>query len=192
MTRSNVCISQWAISGIIECFHEQQLTLLESIAKVPDWQVAKTEKSSIFWLLSLPLQQFIVCMSSPESVVATGDNEGSVSVEMNGRDRVRVSGESAETLSCLYVPDPHTLVKLGAREEGREGGREGGWGGRERGKEGGREGRGKGKGREGRREGWGERKKERERRQGEKGWRTRLDSHMYTVQINCTSFRRWR
>ena len=96
-------------------------------------------------------------MSSPESVVATGDNEGSVSVEMNSRDRVRVSGESAETLSCLYVPDPHTLVKLGAREggrEGREGGREGG---REKGREGGRkrgrEGRGKGKGREGRREG---------------------------------------
>ena len=28
------------------------LNLLESIAKVPDWQIAKTGKSSIFWLLS--------------------------------------------------------------------------------------------------------------------------------------------
>ena len=41
------------MSFIIECFHEQQdLTLLESITKVPDQQVTELGKLSIFFLLS--------------------------------------------------------------------------------------------------------------------------------------------
>ena len=34
-------------AGIIECFHEQRDSLLESIAEVKDRQVAKTGKSSV-------------------------------------------------------------------------------------------------------------------------------------------------
>ena len=49
----NVCV--WLVKGIsviIECFHEQLLTLLEGITNVPDRQVTKTGKSSIIHLLT--------------------------------------------------------------------------------------------------------------------------------------------
>ena len=84
---------------------------------------------------------------------------------MNGGDRVRVGREGTKTLSCFYIPDSYTLVKLGGREGEKDKGmkcgserrREGGRGGeREEGgkkgrREGGKGGRGKGGG-EGRRE----------------------------------------
>ena len=79
---------------------------------------------------------------------------------MNGGDRVRVGREGTKTLSCLYIPDSYTLVKLGGREGEKDKGmkcgserrREGGRGGER--EEGGKKGRREGRRRkEGKREG---------------------------------------
>ena len=86
---------------------------------------------------------------------------------MNGGDRVRVGREGTKTLSCLYIPDSYTLVKLGGREGEKDKGMEcGRKRGRERRREGRKGERGEGGG-EGRRE-EGRRGKER-RREGREG-----------------------
>lgn len=48
---------------------------------------------------------------SAEAVVAAGDDEGAVAVEVNGGDRVGVRGENLEALPGLDVPNPNGLVE---------------------------------------------------------------------------------
>lgn len=48
----------------------------------------------------------------PEAVVAGGDDKRAVSVEVHGRNGVRVGRKGLQTLARLHVPDPHALVKL--------------------------------------------------------------------------------
>ena len=57
----------------------------------------------------------VCAMYPPHAVVAAGDNEGAVSVEVDSRDWVRVCGECLQALSCPHVPHSNTLIKLGRK-----------------------------------------------------------------------------
>jgi len=48
---------------------------------------------------------------SAEAVVAAGDDEGAVAVEVDGGDGVGVGGEDLEALAGLDVPNPNGLVE---------------------------------------------------------------------------------
>lgn len=48
---------------------------------------------------------------SAEAVITAGYNECAIPVEVNGRDRVRVGGESLQTPARLHIPKPHSLVE---------------------------------------------------------------------------------
>ncbi|KOM33524.1 hypothetical protein LR48_Vigan01g308000 [Vigna angularis] len=48
---------------------------------------------------------------SAEAVVAAGDDEGAVAVEVHGGDGVGVGGEDLEALAGLHIPNPNGLVE---------------------------------------------------------------------------------
>ena len=59
--------------------------------------------------------------NSPHAIVAAGDNERPIPVEVDCRDGVRVGGKCFQTLTCPNIPHSNALIKL--RGEGW------GWGG---------------------------------------------------------------
>ena len=50
--------------------------------------------------------------NSPHAVIAAGDNERPIPVEVDCRDRVRVGGKCFQTLTCPHIPHSNALVKL--------------------------------------------------------------------------------
>ena len=52
-----------------------------------------------------------------EAVVAAGDDEAAVSVEMHGADRVGVGREGLEALARPHVPDADALVERAGHDQ---------------------------------------------------------------------------
>lgn len=52
------------------------------------------------------------CIPNPtKAVVATGHNERAIAVEIDGSDRIRMSGQDLQTLARFDVPDSNGLIE---------------------------------------------------------------------------------